>query len=126
MQPQNTDQLLPVTAKPSIFVLGIFLSLILFFLTLFSPKIFSLTGSFISKENSLFYSRLFLWLWFLFVCAYVVKIEKQKITLWPQKKYPVVFYILSIFILLLCITIGSIILSKIESLFGLSDNSKKL
>lgn len=126
MPPQNTDQLSPGTAKPSIIVLGIFLSLILFFFALLAPRIFSFSGSSISKERSLFYSRIILWIWFLFFYAYVVKIEKQKITLWPQKKYSILFYIASIFLFLLCITIGSIILSKVEGLFGLSDNSKKL
>jgi len=106
---------------------GVIISFLLFMAAVFSGKIFSFFGlPFGTKEDSLFYSRIILWTWFLFLSLYVIKIEKQKLILGPQKKYSVRFYILSIIALLLSIIIISTILAKIEALFGLNDNSKTL
>jgi len=108
-------------------ITGLIISFLLFMAAVFCGKIFSFFGlPFSTKENSLFYSRIILWAWFLFLCFYVIKIEKQKLILGEQKEYPVLFYILSIIALLLSIIIISTILAKIESFFGLNDNSKRL
>jgi len=97
-------------------ITGLIISFLLFMAAVFCGKIFSFFGlPFSTKENSLFYSRIILWAWFLFLCFYVIKIEKQKLILGEQKEYPVLFYILSIIALLLSIIIISTILAKIES-----------
>ncbi|MEP7233575.1 MAG: type II CAAX endopeptidase family protein [Ginsengibacter sp.] len=113
--------------KRSLILLGVFLAAVLFIGGLFSVKIiryFGVTG--ISDESSLLISRLALWLCFFILYAYVRKIEHQKFLLWQPKKTSAQFYIVSFFVIILCIFIVSIILKKVESIYGLSDNSARL
>lgn len=116
-----------VKIKPLSILPGIFLAVCLFAGALFSIKILRLSGvTGISEESSLIISRLFLWLCLLILYAYVRKVEHQKLLLWRPKKTSSVFYIVSFFVLIISIFAVAIILKKIESLYGLTENSERL
>ena len=113
--------------KKSTILLGIFLAIGLFVGALFSIKILRFSGvTGLSEEASLIISRLFLWLCLFILYAYVRNIEHQKLILWHPRKTSAAFYVVSFFAIILCIFAVAIILKKIETFSGVSDNSARL
>ena len=116
-----------IQTKRPLILLGIFLAVCLFTFSLFSIKIFKLSGvAGISEESSLIISRLLQWFCLLILFVFVSKIEHQKLLLWRPKKTSAKFYIISFFLLIVSIFIAVIILKKIESMYGLTENSERL
>jgi membrane protease YdiL (CAAX protease family) len=116
-----------VQIKRPLILPGIFLAVCLFTFSLFSIKILRLSGvTGISEESSLIISRLFQWLCFFILFAYVRKIEHQKLLLWRPEKTYAKFYIVSFFLLIVSIFVVVIILKKIETMYGLTENSERL
>ena len=115
-----------INTKPSVILTGILLSIALYVvISLVKTNFLARAGmTEVSTVNSFFYSRLILWLYLLFVYVYVVKVEKQRFLLWAEKRNSVLFYILSIILILLSIIIVIGLLSKIESYYGLSNSDK--
>lgn len=60
-----------------------------------------------SKAGKVFVSRLLFWLWLVAVYLYSVKIEKQPFLLWTEKEHSIVFYILSILLIVLLSFLGN-------------------
>ena len=116
----------PIKTRTSIVLVGILLSIFLYLLmSLIKTKLFAQSGTAdLSTANSFFFSRLILWLYLLMICVYVVKGEKQKFLLWSEKKSSVVFYIVSILLILAGIVIAIGILSKIETYYGWNNSDK--
>ena len=113
--------------KRSLILPGIFLAAGLFISALLSINIltfFGVTG--FTDESSLMISRLFLWLCLFILYIYVRNIEHGKFLLWQPEKTSAGFYIVSFFVLILCIFIVAVVLKKTESFFGATDNSDKL
>ncbi|ASU33155.1 CPBP family intramembrane glutamic endopeptidase [Mucilaginibacter xinganensis] len=71
--------------------------------------------------NTLFISRLFIWLEVALLYFYARLVEKENFLLWPDTKQAFWFYPAS-FGALYLLTIGAGIISKIPMLFGLHDN----
>ena len=114
------------TRRPVI-LLGIFFAVCLFTFSLFSIKIFKLAGlTGISEESSLVISRLLQWLCLLLLFIYVIKAEHQRLLLWRPKNTSAKFYIVSFFGLIVTIFIVVIVLKKIETQYGLTEDSERL
>ena len=67
----------------------------------------------LSFENAFYISRFLLWFGLLCLFIYVKKVERQKFLRWEEKKYSIVFYIISIPTLLIVTLIGLIFFSII-------------
>ncbi len=116
-----------VQIKQTRILWGIFLAICLFAGTLFSINILKFSGiTGISESSSLIISRLLQWLCLFILFAYIRNIEHQKLLLWRPKKTSIIFYIVSFFLLIISIFAVIIILKKIESLYGLNENSERL
>jgi membrane protease YdiL (CAAX protease family) len=90
-------------------------------------KIFSIyTASDLSIEVRFFVSRMFFWAYFAAVYLYVVIREKQSLLLWPENEYTLGFYILSVILILLVVTIGVAIAAVILKSIGLLKQSKAI
>ena len=72
-----------------------------------------------------FVGRLFLWLVLILVWVYVKFIERQKFLIWPERKHTLLFYILSVFTLLIILLIGNLIVLNILKLFNSTVTSTK-
>lgn len=117
----------PLQIKRRTILLGIGIAIASFMCALYSTSILRYAGiERISDESSLIISRLLFWLGLLILYAYLRNIEHQKLLLWQPLKISLTFYLLSFFLMILCIFAVAIILKKIETFYGASDNSAKL
>ncbi len=117
----------PAKTKSSIIAAGILLSVLLYLLVSFAmSKFLNPSGTAAGiNANSFFLSRLVLWFYLLLVYIYVLKVEKQNFLLWPEKKYSILFYLISVVAILAGIIVVSGLLHKVESYYGW-DHSEKL
>lgn len=106
---------------------GVFLSLLLFALILYSEKILVAFGATpLSFQNSLIFSRMLLWLWIVLLYLYAIRVEHQPLIFWKPVKNSVLFFFLSAIIVIFCVFAGSVLLEAVEKYFGATDSSKKL
>lgn len=116
------------TSKKNIVLLSICLAILLYGLVALVKMAYFSPSADLFTVNAFFYSRLLLWVYLGLIFLIVYKVEKQKFLLWPDKKYSVTFYLLSVISILLIVIITIGVLSKIESHYGWSnsDNLKKM
>jgi membrane protease YdiL (CAAX protease family) len=108
----------PAALKGTIFFL-----LLLFLITMSSPLFLKILGVLKINGTVLLISRLLFW-----VCAglawwYSIKIDKQNLLIWQEKKYSFLFYLLSFIAILLVIISGMFCIQLIISLSGLIKKS---
>jgi membrane protease YdiL (CAAX protease family) len=116
------------TNRPSI-ALGVTLVPILLFLYvvfLHTPAFLHLFGQSQINTTLFFLSHLLAWLWLILIGWYAVKIEKQDLLLWKEKKQKFITYLLSIVcgIIAIAITIGTT--NFLLSLTGANSHSVKI
>jgi membrane protease YdiL (CAAX protease family) len=73
---------------------------------------------------SFFISRLLLWVYLAIIFIYVIMVERNKFLLWSERRYSLLFYILSILAIALIIIVLIGILSNIEAYYGLNKSEK--
>ena len=106
-------------------VIGIIVSISLFFASLIITKGFKELLSF-SGEANLFISRLAIWFSLGLLFIYVKQVEKQPLLLWEEKKYSVAYYIFSVIATLLVVIAVLILFAIIWTLLGLKKDSDSL
>ena len=114
--------------KASVMFLGIVSILLLLYAISLSGSPFFLRWFGISKINGtlFFITRMLYWLCVLLLWLYAIKVEKQKLLIWEEKKYRLLLYLLIIVLTLIIVFTGSLLIQKLLSLAHLSDKSSKL
>ncbi|MEO7121097.1 MAG: type II CAAX endopeptidase family protein [Ginsengibacter sp.] len=114
--------------KRSLLIVGSVSILFLLFLIslsgLLSTRIFGDVGKL--NATKFFTSRILYWICLLLLWLYAVKIEKQKLLIWPEKKYQVSTYLSSGFLIFAVLFAGGFIISIILSLAGFNKNSEQM
>lgn len=108
--------------------LGILLTFVLLALVMLYgfPFISLLTGIKIITVTTFFYSRIIIWIVLLVMIFYSKLIEKNSITLWNDKKYPIAFYLGAVFSLYFICAFGGALLNGIISIMTHEKLSSKL
>jgi uncharacterized membrane protein len=78
------------------------------------------------NETNFFISRILYWICLLLLWMYAVKVEKQKLLIWSEKKYQVSNYFLYVFLIFAALFAGGLIISITLSLAGYNKNSEQL
>jgi len=115
----------PDLSKRSLVLAGIIISFSIFLLSS-TVLTLLLKPAHLSEEALMLFSRIFFWICAIAVYAYAVKVEKQKLLLWTEKKYSFLFYLGSIISILLILLAGITIISLIGMPLGLHNKSAKL
>ncbi len=76
--------------------------------------------------TNFFISRMLYWICLLLLWLYAIKIERQKLLIWREKKYKVSTYLLSGLLIFAVLFAGGLIISIILSLAGFNKNSEQL
>ena len=114
-----------MTSQNKLSIIGISLALFLFISVLTS--IFGLFHNSISSlDISLWASRFEFWLALLILYFYSSKIEKTNFLLWPEQKKKPIFYIASIIIILIGVTVLLTTISIVEKEVGLTESNNAL
>ena len=115
----------PDLSKRSLVLVGIIISFCIF---LFSSTTLALLlkPAHLNEETLMFFSRICFWICTIAIYAYAVNVEKQRLLLWTEKKYPFLFYVGSIISILLILLAGITIISLIGMPLGLHNKSTKL
>lgn len=105
---------------------GILLMLILLLVCLTIPKAIQLQWNY-SFKNTFIISRILQWLCLFIIFLYTMGIEKTGFLLWKETQRSFLFYLISIFVLLLLLMVGgSIIGTVIIKVFHIHDSSGKM
>jgi len=114
--------------KPATSLIGIVGVYLLLALIVYCGGPFLLTISGLSRVNGwiFFQSRLMIWTALALLYLYAARVEKQPFLTWPDKKYKPLFYIGSLFILLVIILIASGIIKGVLLRFSHEETSPKL
>lgn len=109
------------------YIIGVLLiSFSLFIICSFGPPLLLLISG-LPKMNGLihFLSRLLIWGSLVFLFFYTHYFEKQKLLIWTEKKYSLLFYILSIIIIYLITKIVGIAIQTILNASNFNQTSSK-
>lgn len=116
------------SAKQTQVLFGIgFIILLLFTISLTAAQsVLQLFGLTAVNNHVFLTSRLLYWVSLLLLWLYAIKIEKQPLLLWDERKYSVGFYLLSIGGIFLSLIVGMVILQSFLSVARLSKKSTVL
>ena len=114
--------------KRSLLIVGSISILLLLFIISLSGQLRILHFGEAAKLNgtNFFISRILYWICLLLLWLYAVKIERQKLLIWPEKKYKVSTYLLSGFLIFAVLFAGGLIISIILSLSGFNKSSEQM
>jgi len=111
------------TPRQTIILAGIFLSVVLvLFVTLLFNPLLKLTDT--NDSTIFFFSRLFYWICLIFIFIYSIKVEKQKLLIWTEKKYSIPHILILIIVTILIMIAGLVILILISKLFHYTGDQK--
>ncbi len=90
------------------YIIGVLLiSFLLFILISYGTPLLLQFNGLVKTNGSIFFlSRLLIWGSLVFLFLYTHYFEKQKLLIWTEKKYSLLFYILSIIIIFVVVNIG--------------------
>jgi len=121
----SSPNLIKMNATKNMKLPGILLTVLLFF--------FVLTGLFglnnylgLSPEPKFWLSRFELWAVLLLIYMFARKVEKDNFLLWPEKKNKPLFYVLSLLVIVIVITVLLTSLSLVLKKVGMASNDKAL
>lgn len=106
-------------------IIAVLLLLFLFSL-LGNPLLLNILN--LTKDNAavLFISRLFYWFVLILLWLYAVKIEKQGLMIWQERRYKITGYVLSLIVLFGILFAGLLVINVIYTLTGSSKTSSRL
>ena len=106
---------------------GLLITFILFVGCLTGPKLLVSIGHLnMSAATTFFISRLLFWTLLLIVYFYCVKIENQSLLLWREQNYGVMFYLISVVLLLISVLAGGILINQLVIVLKLNHHSSAL
>jgi membrane protease YdiL (CAAX protease family) len=112
------------TTRKSILIGGIFLLLMLLFITALSLPLLKQLNL---KYETIFYiSRLAIWFCLFLIYMYSIHIEKQNFLLWKEKKYSLLFYVKSVAATMGTLVLIMLVVSIIFRLTGSDIESEKM
>jgi membrane protease YdiL (CAAX protease family) len=112
------------TTRKSILIGGIFLLLMLLFITALSLPLLKQLNL---KYETIFYiSRLAIWFCLFLIYMYSIHIEKQNFLLWKEKKYSLLFYVKSVAATMGTLVLIMLMVSIIFRLTGSDIESEKM
>jgi membrane protease YdiL (CAAX protease family) len=112
------------TTRKSIIIGGIFLLLMLLFITALSLPLLKQLNL---KYETIFYiSRLAIWFCLFLIYMYSIHIEKQNFLLWKEKKYSLLFYVKSVAATMGTLVLIMLVVSIIFRLTGSDIESEKM
>jgi len=102
------------------------LSFLFIFPLFFSPVVLQLFGISQINGNVLFISRSFYWVGLALVWIYTVKVEKQNLLVWQDRRYKFSLYIVSIIAIYITLIVGLGLIRTLYSLTHFSQTSDRL
>jgi membrane protease YdiL (CAAX protease family) len=109
-------------------IIGIVLIFFLLFIIILfgTPLLLKLTGLTKTNELVFFLSRILIWGCLLVLYLYVHYFEKQKLLIWKEKQYGLLFYTLSTIIIFVIVSIGGFGIGKILNASTHNETSSKI
>ncbi|ANI89858.1 hypothetical protein A9P82_11510 [Arachidicoccus ginsenosidimutans] len=112
------------TVSKTTYLSGILSILILLLVSLFYRRLFGLPA--IINESIFIWSRIFIWLVVLFAYFYAVKIEKQSLIIWEEKKYSFLKTVVHILAIYGVVILAGIVVAILQKLFKFQTKSARL